>query len=92
MEILANQVAVTLVGEGKIDERLEIGLDITDVVAGFFPLESDAAHVPAHFDEGLNGAGEFQLALVAGWGVAQCGKNIGIEDIARSDGQVAGGF
>ena len=58
--------AVPRVGQRELDERLEVRIEVADVVPAFVVAERHAVHASAAADDGADRVGELDLAALAG--------------------------
>ena len=85
-------IAVLLVIHGEVDERLEVRLEVADVVPLLLPREAHRVDGLALVEEYLDGIGYLELAALLRDGAVDGLEYLGAKDVARGDGEVAGGL
>ena len=80
------------VGQGELDEGLEVALEVADVVALLAGAEPHADDPLALPEQEPDGVGQLQLAATVERRLPDRGEDARREDVARGDGEVARGL
>jgi hypothetical protein len=80
----AQRRAVLRVGQGELDERAEVGVDVANVEPALRGRQTESEHAAATLDEQADAVGQLDFAALAGGGVLER-----VEDLRRQQYRAA---
>src|SRR3989304_8241888 len=89
LQVTAESGSMPRVRQSEIDERLEVRIEVADVVAAFKVVQTHAVCAASAADDGTDGVGELDFAPLARRGVLQRLEDGWRQDIASRNGQRA---
>src|SRR5512137_609746 len=92
LQVTTQGLAVLRVGQRELDERLEVGVEVADVVAPLSARQPDAVGLAPLADEGADRVGELNLSALAGRRLLERVEDRRREDVPGRDREVAGGL
>src|SRR5215831_11558142 len=92
LESLAQTTSILRIGESELDERLEITLEITNIIPLFIGRQADADNFRAGTQEKPDCVGQLQLTMPIKWSLTNCPENGRCKDVSGSDGHPARRF
>jgi hypothetical protein len=80
---------VLRVGQGELDERAEVGVDVANVEPALRGRQTESEHAAATLDEQADAVGQLDFTALAGGGVLERVEDLRRQHVARRDRQRA---